>query len=195
MIRNQIFILGGRRDSEFLPTVDMFDVITRKWSKISPLPKALDFPTATVYNRWIIVTGRYTENRKIITHLFVYDTFDQHWNQYMSNVLQKRDSYSCVMVDSNLFFIGGCNGPSEYFPLQSIHISYLIPDWKWESVKHFVLLRKMVDDGRASPAVDKTEVQSDSINLTVNANNVMRKLLTNVSLDVFRFVLSFLIGK
>ena len=61
----------------------------------------------------------------------------------------------------------------------------------WDNIKHFVLLRRLVDDGRAQSINVNKKIKNDSSDL--DDHKVIQKLLTGVIQDVFREVLKFLI--
>lgn len=190
LLENKIYIIGGRTHGgqTHCSTVEVFDIDTQAWSEAPPLPKEIAQASATVFKKWIIINGGLTTHTGsgYNDETFMFDTCAQKWIQSDQMLSPPRRLHRCVIVGSQLISIGGVDEWSEYCPMEAIHIKYLIPNWKWEIIKDFVLLRQLVDAGRAHPII----IISDE---SKKIDQVMQKMITETVLDVFRTVLSFLI--
>ena len=85
--------------------------------------------------------------------------------------------------------------------MTSKHINRVIKDRKWEWIKPYILLRKLVDDKRAAPITTLHNCKHADCVLEVDANieteadaeteAVVQNLFINMSLDIFRYVLLY----
>ena len=60
-------------------------------------------------------------------------------------------------------------------------------------IKHFVLLRKLIDDKRAALIIVTKRLERDNSIHKLDVNAVVRALLIDVSLYMFRYVMMFLV--
>lgn len=190
IIGTKIFLIGGfQHDTgDALSSVDVFDISTQSWSQAPSLPKPLlNAAAVSVLKRWIIVTGgRNMEGRwwfypKNNTEIFAFDILTQKWtqNNFVPS-LANRIQHECVVIQSQMVLLGGFNDSSHHYhlyPMETIHIKYVLPIWN--NIKHLILLRRLVDEGRAYSKP--------------NGNIIVQRLMTDISLDLFGEVLTFLI--
>ena len=196
LVGNKIFVMGGCLDLDYVvsSSVEIFDIDTKTWSDGPCIPKGLCQASATVFKRWIIVNGGLT-NEGSNDKTFILDTYTQTWIQ--SNHVQSipRRLHRCVIVGSKLVCIGGIfeeDETSEYCPVEEIHIKHLIPDWKWRTIKDFLLLRQLIKEGRANAIIPSKRIKTESAIVT-DAEKVVQKAFVEMNSDTFRAVLSFLI--
>ena len=195
IVGTRIFVMGGffshEDELESYSDVDVFDTSTQSWSKAPPLPKPLYNATTTVFRRWILVTGGSSELDEN-EQTFVFDTIQQQWSKSNLELYQNFDCFKCVSIGSQVICLGGWNSNKEYSHMKAIHIKYLLPSWN--NIKHFILLRQLIDDGRAHPAIVNKKIKFDANdNTNSNTLKVIETLLTDMSLDVFRNIIYFLI--
>ena len=196
----------------------IYDIANGLWIEASPLPKPLQFsfcdPALVVIDRWIVTTAA-TPN-----YIVIYDTHTQQWTQANNTVLLPCASHNCVKVGSHIITLGGLNyNDLEYCPMTSIHIKHIMPDREWIMLKHYILLRKLVDDNRAAPSNERVGYllagkiidddhahplletnqpkQTDSdmkvnADANKNADAIVEKLFTDMPLEIFRYILMFL---
>ena len=185
VVNNKIYVIGG----QFTRSVEVFDINTLTWSKAPPLPKKLQNASATEYGQWILVSGgQYDHGSKWNTEIFAYDTLNQRWTVNNHGLSPPRKVHSCVAVGSRIITMGGWDNSYSYCPTEAIHIKSLVLGW--EMVKDFVLLRRLVDDGRAYPKISTKRVKKDT-GVNTKIERVIYKLFTDLPLDVFRNILSF----
>lgn len=229
VLGHNIFLMGGLEYPHVFSNVDVFNTHTQRWSRAPFLPIPLCHATATVFQkRWILVTGESSidahahacSNTNTQT-TFLYDTVHQQFisppSLSLFTTITPRVHQKIVMIRSHLISLGGLklklNEDKICCPIESINLKRLIPDWKWDSIKHYVLLRKLVEEGRAGahPVLRKQQTSDEEFNDNNNCNNcnrynhsmdtqnnintdeVIQKLCTEVISDVFRNVLSFLV--
>lgn len=190
-VANRIYIIGGwnRYSHEAVATVQVFDIVSQTWSISSPLPKALREGTATaVLDRWIIFSGgfahyRHHPNYQLNDKIFVFDGLSQKWCESEVKLSPPRKMHKCITVRCHMMYVGGLDDSYRFCPLQVIDIKNIIPDWTYEQIRKYILVRKLVDEGRATPIVLNFDYE----------DKVMQNLITDLSLDMFRNVLSYLI--
>ena len=133
-----------------------------------------------VLDRWIICAGE--DNFKI----HVFDTFAQQWSQSKVELPPICGAHSCITFGSHIIFFGKTK-------LEAIDIKHIIPDWTYERIKHFILMRELVDKGRVIPTIlFKRQRIDTSDQIHFDNEKVVQALMVNVCLDVFRNILSFL---
>lgn len=190
---NRLYFMGLSRMLRPVATVYVFDIDTQSWSQAPPLPKPIAAGAATtVLDRWIIYAGDYfldeREKRKEDNFdIYIFDTFTQQWSESTVE-LEYGGACRCITFGSHIiiFFAG--------LKLEAINIKHIIPDWTYERIKHFILMRELVDKGQATPIIPNKKQKIDtSDQIYVDNDRVIQELITNVSLDVFRNILSFLI--
>lgn len=181
IIGNEIYIIGGYG----LASVEVYDISSQSWRMEPSLSRPLGGAAATVVGRWIVVTGGRHDKDNRSTKSFSFDTITHQWTQRDIALSPPRIYHSCVSIGSQVVSVGGAEDYGyTYLSIETIAGKYLIP--KWDIIKHFILLRQLIDDGRAVlvPDGDKT-------------NNIVEKKLQimffELDIDMFREVLSFLI--
>ena len=110
-----------------------------------------------------------------------------------------RINHSCVAIGSSIVSVGG-NQPdwgSYDSTIEVIHKMNLILDW--EIIKDVILLRELVNEGRACPVQMKEMIKNDDDVANANGNRngysdtVIASFITDMNMDVFRFILIFLL--
>lgn len=178
-------------------TLDVFNVATQSWSQSHPLPIPLfDTAATTILNRWIVVTGGRKESYEHNYKTYIYDTMQQRWIENNLGLDLPRMEHGCFAYNSHIIKIGGIaigfGYDNQYSPIKSIHSKHLIPHFIWETIREFVLLRKLLDDNRANPTVAAKRFKKNTDD-QLDEDKVIQRLFTDVPLDVFRKVISFLI--
>lgn len=200
LIDKKIYIIGGEMISRPTATTFIFDVAKNSWSEGPPLPIPIcsDFD-AVALNRSILLTGMHGQSNDVRNKNFVYDIHTKKWTQFNTSLSSSpRRNHRCVKVGCQIFTVGGEDEYDRLCPLTTIEI----PDRGWIMLKSYLLLRKLVDDKRATSAnVTKKRKHADSdskvdpetkTNANTNRAAVIEKLFTHIPLDVFRYVLMFL---
>ena len=167
---NRLYAMGRGHGTKLgSNSVYVFNIATQSLSQAPPLPWPISGCSATtVLDRWII----YVEDQDV--KICVFDTFTQEWSQRKVDLSRYCGAYSCITFGSHIIFFGRTK-------LVAIDIKHIIPDWTYEHIKHFILMRKLVDEGRAIPIIPFNR-----------QDKVVQALMMDMSLDVFRNVLSFL---
>jgi len=195
-VADQIYFLGGlkkqikngKRQSYYdgTNTVCVFDTSIQTWdtSSVPPLPlPVVDCASTTIFNRWIVVTGGYNRYHRQSGKIYVLDTLSQQWRESRIQLLSPCAGHQCLTIGSQIVCIGG-NDIAH--PMQAIDISHIIPEWKYERIKHFILLRKLMEEGRASLIIEKEINVKDTKTVYSSSNEVTakQKMLKCVSLNV-----------
>ena len=187
VVRNKIYILGESMN------MDVFDIATQSWSQAPPLPEPVSHMAATTVDKWIVVTGGLIYEYKT-SLIFLFDTVTQQWTINDVTPLERYHHHRCVKVGSQIISVGGSDGYQRFSPMEATSISCLIPDWKWERIKPYFMLRKLVAENRAAPITMTEHFQHDYIGLKLDVNMVIQKLFApDLSLDVFWCIISFAI--
>lgn len=191
IVGGKIYIFGG--GSYFaLSSVEIFDIENQSWSVGPHLPIALHNAAATVMGRWILIIGGLCTYNCLSEKTFIFDTLAQQW--YHSNValIPPRAYHGCAAVEgSKIVSVGGeGHGYSLYFSLEIIHRKDLI-SVSWDTMKHFILVRELLDQGRAFPMTNYFQKKKGGVNS--HSDDVVQKLITDTNLDMFREILSFLV--
>lgn len=187
-IGNNIYVIGGQDENdEQTSLVETFHVPSRTWSQAPNLPIALSDATATAFDeRWIVVTGGLDQERNAVSFCFLFDTYNQRWMQSPCRLQTPLYGHRSAVVGSKLIIVGGERMHDlEKDSIQTIEVEHLIPNWY--KVNHLILLRKLMDDGRAYFRNQKNQNMKDM-------DAAIRKLMTFDNLDTFRTVLLFLIS-
>ena len=96
-------------------------------------------------------------------------------------------------LKSQIIWVGGQHGRrGKYHGLQMVPIRCLIPDRNWQRHKHFILWRQLIDQNRATRII-LNEKKLLLVDQKLDTDTVIRNLFTDVSLDVFRNVMTFFI--
>ena len=189
VIDHQLYVIGGGNILEN-DTVEIFDLNTHVWTHGVSLPKPIVFPVACVIeNKWIVVTG----GRAHDVVIFVYDLQTQQWTENESLLSHYRVEHSHLKVGTQMVSVGGSDININFCPIETIHVKHLISDWCWERIKDLILLRELVDQNRAHPIKLLTTNVKCDLYSSIDSNAVLRKVIVDVSLDVFRHVISFII--
>lgn len=212
MVGKKIYIIRGsytvieERDDYDVNDMDVFDIDTKKWSQTPSFYGPFYDVGVTVINRWIVVTGGkdmvecdFGMDNPNTPCLDIFDTHTQKTidGHFSCHLPEPRSMHQCVKVGSQIVVVGGfCDRMEEnYCPVAAIDIKHIIPDWKWKTIKHYVLLRKLLDDKRSTPIITTKKRKRDSNDDDVDDDDdiVVQKLFTDISLDVFRHIMTYLI--
>lgn len=186
LIGKKIYVMGGS-DLSYNPlkTVEILDIPSLSWTSAPdlPIPKnmfLMDAAAITVDKRFIVVTG----GDKFDTehHCLIFDTYTQKWVNSKFPLARPRKNHGCVAIgNSSIMSIGGLGNTGDHRgdimnPAEIIDRDKIISNWY--IVKHYVLLRRLVDNNRAQSS---------------RMDDVTDKLISFLNMDTFRLVLSFLI--
>lgn len=215
VVGDKIYIIGGWdvKSDKYLSSVEVFNIPTQSWSTAPPVPRALYGAAATVFGRWIVVTGG--SNRESLSYIF--DTMKQKWTETDVGLSPPRINHSCVTIGSQIVSVGGEYEWEKCCSIEAIDTQKLVS--KWEVIKPFVLMQRLIEDGRAYPVTKpsrKTKYAAASWSVIKKfvlmqpiicqdrksraitkrrnkiANMVLEKLMTDMCTDIFREVLSYL---
>ena len=217
VVKNKIFVIGGYFYPNPLSSVQVFDICTQSWSEGHALPKPLiNAAATTILDRWIVVTGGNfgCKGQEYSTKTFIFDTLSRNGGSAMADAVDidinipsiqpktkgwaeidmplspPRRNHRCVTIRSQIISVGGNDPTGNYCPMYAIHIKRLIPDWRWEMIKGFVYLRKLVDTGRAYRSLASKRINES---IMWREDDILEYLMTYISLDLFRYVMSFFI--
>jgi len=193
IVGQKIYIIGGADDRNALDlsSVEVFDIPTRTWSSAPDLPIAVYYPAATTLGRWIVVTGGLYSDERETSYCFVFDTFGREWIQSRVSLPSLRYGHGCVtMQDSQIIVVGGSRSRQKGNPIVTISRKHLIPNWYF--VKDFLLLRRLLEEGRAqmkAPIFHSKD--GNEIHSTRKFIRALGQFFLTLDLDTFRTVLSF----
>lgn len=98
LVDNKIYFIGNGFENHY------FDLFTRSWYKVSPLPTQLvKFDAVAIADRWIMIMGcisnvdRNQDHSRNNLHI-VYDTKTKEWTQDNITLSSPRSSHHCVKV-------------------------------------------------------------------------------------------------
>ena len=106
----------------------------------------------------------------------MYDTQAQLWTQTYSALSAPRCYHNCVKIGSHVVLVGGYHMNSPYSkdrPMTAIHIKHVIPEWTWVKLKPYLLLRKLIDDNRATPITATQDMQHINADMKSNTDVVV----------------------
>lgn len=176
VVDEKIYIIGGKCPfcHAVCSAMHVFDITTESWIRAPPLPKALRNAAATVVmDQWIVI--------------YTFDIFRQQWSESDIELLPPRAWHECLTVGSQIVCVGGKDKSCNLCPMEAINIKHIIPEWGYERIKHFILLRKLVDKGRATPILASKKTKMETLTkIYENRDKVVEKLFTEMNLDVFR---------
>ena len=78
-------------------------------------------------------------------------------------------------------------------PSRPIHIKHIIPNWKWLALKHYILLRALIDQKRATSNVVTEQSKHTHSDKNSDEDASILKLFTDTPSEIFRSVISFMI--
>jgi len=191
IVQNDIYFLGGfdKRESNQMKIsdkIDIYNISSHSWRTGPKIPIPLVAAGMTVYrDRWIILIGGNVPDENVIEECFVYDTLFQEWNKSQMGLPSPRSNHRCCIVNQDLLIIGGheleLDSSTAQGTIPFINISYILP--RWCMVGHWVILRKLLENGRADFIMNGPETKE---------KDFFRKLFMELALDMFQVVLSFL---
>ena len=178
VVKSQIYVIGGAESD----VVEVFDIPTQSWSQTTPMSQALEKASATaVKKRWIVVTGGFTDDEETNDMTYILDTYTHRWSTYeepLSGLSRssKESNNKCLWFGTTVVSLGGET-------MEGINIESLVPEWG--SKNHLILLRRLVEDGRAHPSTEK------SYKITEKEKDVIKILTMDACFDIFREVLTY----
>lgn len=207
LLQNKLlYVLGGYHYREgCIPNVQIMNLSTHTWTEGPPLLHKLRWSAATIIqDRWIVVIGGTDNTNDLCQHASVLDTSTMTWTSTSTSL--GRVMHYCVSIASQIISVGGVNHGT-YMPMEGMLAKHIISDWGWIQVKHWILLRTLVEQGRATLTQQQTAGDSSTmhpsmvedncgtvcITQDVITNVIIPKLLKDLPCEVFREVLSFLI--
>jgi len=152
--------------------------------------------SAGILDRWIVVTGTVKDRktRKKNPHTFIFDTMLQIWCEAdvkISSPQQFPGLGNMVIGNSHIITIGtvitnqGNIGPG----VHRIHRKYFVANW--EIIGKYILLRALVDKDRA--AYNIVYRREGDKHYAYTHDLILHKMMTDLNLDIFRYVLLFLV--
>jgi N-acetylneuraminic acid mutarotase len=103
---SKIYIIGGMDQKGTTDRVEVFNVETQKWSKLTPLPEKLNHAAAATFNGKIYVVGGFNGSGVSTKFLFIYDPLSDKWKKG-ENMPTARGSLTAKFVNGTLYAIGG----------------------------------------------------------------------------------------
>jgi N-acetylneuraminic acid mutarotase len=103
---NKIYIIGGMDQKGTTDLVEVYNVETKKWSKVSPLPEKLDHTAAATFNGKIYVVGGFNSTGVSTKFLFIYNPLGDKWKRG-ENMHTARGALTAKFVNGTLYAIGG----------------------------------------------------------------------------------------
>lgn len=206
IVNNEIYVIGGVDNLvKCFSLVEVYNISSQSWTRAPDLPSDLGGSAAVVHrNRWIIVTGGCDSNNNHSSQCYLFDTQTQQWMESCTRLTAPRLLHGCVLLEGfKLVLVGGLpendysidGGLQEKSPcrsyMESIDIAYLLPNWY--IIDHLVLLRHLIDKGRAYTIPLQDPVEENGKENSYFTNFIIQKLMKDLDLDMFRAVLSFLI--
>ena len=206
VVHNKVYVIGGFMGGAVKSAMDVYDLETQMWSPAPCFPKPIHAATATVIDRWIIVTGGqhdddgegaylhedYVDEPDYNTLIYIYDTFTEKWIESNCAMAAPRRYHRCVKVGNHIVNVGGWTEDIDAFPREVVEINKFIPGWKWYILKPYILLRKLIDVYRAVPIHATKRIKYKNGDNKLDADAVIKKLFTEITLDLFRYVISFM---
>lgn len=105
VIGDEIWVAGGLRHGETLPTVQSYNTKTGEWQDRPPLPEPLHHATATTYRGEMVVIGGATENLSDASNkVFVFR--DGAWKE-LPSLQHARAAAAAAAVGDKLVVVGG----------------------------------------------------------------------------------------
>ena len=197
VLNDKIYCIGGYmigEDNRPASIVEILDIKSHSWNQVTSLPKPLYNASATIVSdRWIVVIGG-EDGQQFNQEIYVFDILHQQWDVRNNiEISVTRVDHKCVTVGTSqsILCIGGRDATYKSCPLQVIRIKQMIPYIHWERIKYFILLRRLVKDHRACLKIKK-KIERCSMKVDENDENIMRKLVMDVPLDILRNILTFL---
>lgn len=193
LVDNQIYIIEGQSQSSITPKTLIFDIASQSWSEGPPPPTLRSYFATVVIDRWIVVTGKNFDGNGYIECNEIYDTCTQKWAESNTAISTPRQAHCSLQIGHHIITVGGVGQHVKDSPITAIYIKHVIPDWIWTTLKPYVLLRKLLDNNRATPITATKKLEYADGDITLNTDEVAQKLITTMSLDMFRCVLLFLV--
>ena len=192
-IDNKIYIIEGQSQYSSTPKTYVFNIVTQLWSEGPHPPTPNSYFATAVINRWIVVTGKNFDGNGYVECNEIYDTHTHKWIESNAAISTPRQAHCCLQIGSHIITVGGVGPNVRDSPITAIYIKHVIPDWIWTTLKPYLLLRKLLDDKRAAPINSTKKLKYTDGDMILNADAVVQKLFTTMSLDMFRYALSFLV--
>lgn len=196
--------------SSYLSSVEVYDIHSQSWSygpdfsfvkesisksfhdlnlnvicNDSNSYNGLGFSAAIAIKSWIVVTGGMMEGNQDSKSILILNTRTQKWTQHKIELSASRYHHKSAVIEARskfLFVVGGKKHSNKQFPFQieSIDLNGL-QLYHWYTIRHLVLLRKLIDDRRAS-----------ILNDNQGSGNIFSKLMMDINLDLFRQIITYL---
>jgi len=171
-----------------LSIVEVYNTTTNSWRQEPSLPKSLARAGATVFGRWIVVTGGVNSFYFDNYPSYVYDTLTRRWAEREEGCLLAREGHSCVPIDGRYLISVGGRKEINQCAIKAIRRNLIIPNWN--VIEHFFLVRKLVELGRAHPIDPLAIAKNVKDRREIEA---IHMLMINLLSDMFKEVLSYLI--
>ncbi|MCV7280751.1 protein kinase [Mycolicibacterium flavescens] len=107
VLGDEIWIAGGMRHGETLPTVESYNTRTGQWQQRPPLPVPLHHATAATYGGEMVVVGGAEDNlAEASNKVFVFR--DGKWDE-LASLTHARAASAAAVVGDKLVVVGGQN--------------------------------------------------------------------------------------
>ena len=113
-VGTKIYVLGGFAGATNLPTAQVwtFDTVSKRWSRVAPLPGARGGEAAVVLDGRIHVLGGGNDVSTLASH-DVYDPATGTWSR-AAPLPRSEGSVAAVVLDGKIWAIGGRSGFDDY---------------------------------------------------------------------------------
>jgi N-acetylneuraminic acid mutarotase len=111
VVDGKIYAIGGKRGSDGVSTVEVYDPATDKWTRKADMPTARMEHAACVIDGRIYVSGGYEDwdtYTPTLSSVEVYDPATDTWVQ-SSDMPWARNGHTASAVDGKMYIIGGHN--------------------------------------------------------------------------------------
>lgn len=133
VVENKIFIIGGfEYPSTTFSDVEVLDIATKSWKRAPPLPKPLQAASATVFKRWIIVSGGESDLEKLNKEIFIFDTLQQKWTINELGLSPPRKFHKSLSIGYQIISVGGYDENDNDCAMETIQTKELIPEHLWD---------------------------------------------------------------
>lgn len=133
-LNKKIYLIGGQGTEQYITDIDVFNPVSKVWSKCASLPVKLASSGAAVLNGKIYVAGgnyydAAADKKTCYNTLYEFNPVKNKWRKRAS-MLEARSGLELVAVNGKLYALGGDNGGpnalksvEEYDPNSNIWVS------------------------------------------------------------------------
>ena len=129
LFEDKLFIFGGYDDGDAHNTVMMYNLITKEWKMMKPLPYVVDEMATVLWQNNAIVLGGRTDSDGAVDSVVMYNLTTGE-SKYLPSMKHKRKGCAAVVTGDVLVVMGG-NVKNEY--LQSVE-AFHFQNQVWEEL-------------------------------------------------------------